>query len=115
MFLRIILCVCLQYTHSMDWALTHLEGLKDICIHQVQINQPLPPDVLKEQSFTDAVKETEVIASGTAPSSTTTKPVHNAFSPEFLANLEEISCLNECSGQGNCVNGRLNSRLIYVK
>ena len=97
----------------MDWALTHLEGLKDICKHQVQINQPLPPDVLTDKSFTDALNDTGVNSDGTTTPSPT-KPVHNAFSPEFLANLEEISCLNECSGKGNCINGKTNNRMILV-
>ena len=96
----------------MVWAVTHLEGLKDICKHQVQINQPLPPEVLSDKSFTDALNDTDVNPTDATTPLPTTKPVHNAFSPEFLANLEELSCLNECSGQGNCVNGKVNRRMI---
>ena len=94
----------------MVWAVTHLESLKDICKHQVQINQPLPPEVLKEPSFTEALNDTEVSPSGhTTTTSPATNPVHE-YSPEFLAALEKISCLNECSGGGTCLNGRLNGK-----
>ena len=86
----------------MDWALTHLEGLKDICKHQVQINQPLPPDVLVEMGNITNIPST----SGSGTSSTTNK-TDNVFTPEFLAKLEAISCLNECSEHGKCRNGRL--------
>ena len=98
----------------MDWALTHLEGLKDICKHQVQINQPLPPEVLTDKTFTDALNDTDVNPIENTTAMVTNQPANNVFSPEFLANLEEISCLNECSGQGHCVNGKIGQYILSV-
>ena len=95
----------------MEWSLTHLEGLKDICKHQVQINQPLPPEVLTDKSFTYAQNDTNVHSTDSSTDSVTNKS-DNVFTPEFLAKLVAVSCLNECSGQGNCTNGRINSIFI---
>ena len=92
----------LQLTNSMDWSLTHLEGLKDICKHQVQINQPLPLAVVTDQSFTDYA-ETQMNNTNYIPSTAVTVPT--AFTPEFLAKIEAASCTNECSGEGTCENG----------
>ena len=89
----------------MDWALTHLEGLKLICKHQVQINQPLPPELLTDKSFIGTRNATS-IPSTVSASSNVTKKSDIVFTPEFLAKLEAISCLNECSGEGNCSNGK---------
>ena len=86
----------------MDWSLTHLEGLKDICKHQVQINQPLPPAVVTDQSFT-AYVESQKNNTGYVPTTSVTVPT--AFTPEYLAKIEAASCINECSGEGTCDDG----------
>lgn len=68
----------------MDWSLTHLEGLKDICKHQVQINQPLPPEVLMDKSFSDYLNDED---SNTASLNDTVHrngTVSEAYTPEFL-------------------------------
>ena len=93
----------------MDWSLTHLEGLKDICKHQVQINQPLPPEVLRDKSFTDYVKEQPDIHHTIS----TTQIVPTVFTPEYLAQIEAASCLNECSANGKCHNGICCISLFY--
>ena len=101
----------------MAWAATHLEGVKNHCVHQVTINQPLPQEVLSDPSFTLDLNDTHPAnatgsVNGTiAPLSITTTVNHpgmltnQAFSSDFLDKLEAISCSNECSGNGICVNG----------
>ena len=95
----------------MDWSLTHLEGLKDICNYQVQINQPLPPVVLKDKSFTDYVAEAQ--HNNTISITSTAMTVPKAFTPEYLRQIEAASCLNECSGKGTCNKGTTN--LVFMR
>ena len=90
----------------MDWALTHLEGVKSHCSYQVEVNQPLPAEVLADPSYTDITNDTfgnNTITNVTLPPTQNVVPV---FTPDFLAKIEEISCLNECNGKGICLNGK---------
>ena len=90
----------------MEWALAHLEGVKSHCTYQVEINQPLPPDVTLAAGFIDVMNDTNVNSTDRNSSVPIKHAVFEAFSPEFLAKVEALSCMNECSGNGVCTNGK---------
>lgn len=103
----------LQLTNSMDWTMTHLQAIKDTCQHQIKINLPLPPEILADKSFIKYANHSAVNVTNKydLPSP---HVVHKAFSSDFLATIEEISCLNECSGHGKCNNGSTEYIIIVI-
>ena len=93
----------------MEWAATHLEGVKSHCKYHVQVNQPLPPAVLADPNFQNPFNdsnENDISTANTTVVPATHQPVVQQFSPAFLDKIKELSCLNECSGNGVCINGK---------
>ncbi|XP_053389303.1 von Willebrand factor D and EGF domain-containing protein-like [Mercenaria mercenaria] len=91
-----------QITNSMDWALTHLEALKDKCMHEIKVNQPLSADELAE---VDIIVNNTVINTETRLNDSLTLPLIPTFSTELLETVEEVTCPNECNGNGKCEKG----------
>ena len=85
--------------------MTHLEGLKDMCKHQIEISQPLPHDILSHTNFTSHDHHNNVNVIDHSDTIIHASPVQNVKAHEFLDFVEKLSCLNECSGHGSCVNG----------
>ena len=91
--------------NSMDWAITHLEGVKSHCKHQVYINQPFPPEMTSDPSFENNATESESDNNSTTNTNGTVTS-SEAFTPEFLDKVEELSCTNDCFGNGVCNKGK---------
>ena len=85
--------------------MTHLEGLKDMCKHQIEISQPLPHEILSHTNFTSHDHHTDADANNHSDTIINALPMQNVTALEFLDFVEKLSCLNECSGHGSCVNG----------
>ena len=90
----------------MDWTFTHLEGLKDMCKHQIEISQPLPREAVSQSSVTNHEHVAGVITSNRSDTVIKITPEQNVTASEFLDFVDKLSCLNECSGHGQCVNGK---------
>ena len=86
----------------MDWALTHLEGIKSNCKYQLYINQPLPPEITSDPDFIN--NATEADSNTTTVNDTVTSS--EIFTPEFLDKVEKLACTNECFGNGICNSGK---------
>ena len=99
----------------MDWSLIHLEGLKDMCKHQIEISLPLPHEILFDASFMSHESHTNFDASNHSGTLLNAAPVQNVSAHEFLDLVEKLSCLNECSGHGSCVNGNCLFITWYLK
>lgn len=79
----------------------HIEGLKQNCIKQVELNQPIPEDVLK---MARANLPTEWLSTTTEAPPTVANSA-NAFTAKLLQNLKNIGCPFDCYGHGECRNG----------
>ncbi|WAR09907.1 VWDE-like protein [Mya arenaria] len=92
-------------SNSMDWTQSHLEGIKSKCVYEIKAEQPLPPEAYEgltiEINGTTTAFENITENNITLPETETVPE----FSEENLKAIENIVCLNECSNQGNCVNG----------
>lgn len=89
----------------MKWTLTHLEGIKKNCLHYVDVNQPIPDEILKQQTpipnMTEYARFFDDITTVETP---TTDAVE--ITPELFQTLKDESCPYECRGNGACVNGK---------
>lgn len=93
----------------MDWSLTHLEGMKEKCIHEIKVNQPLAEEDFKDIEI--IVNNISINLNSTTNESATVHDIPS-FSKELLKNIAAASCPNECSGNGKCEKGIL--RLISL-
>lgn len=87
----------------MEWAQVHIEAIKDNCLRHVKFNQPIPKEVLD-----NIQRPSQNSSEDNTTTSTTASPDEDQaliFTPEILETIKELSCLNDCSGNGQCVKG----------
>ena len=79
----------------MDWTQIHIEGIKQACIEHLELHKPIPLEVL---ATTAVIVENNTSTDHAFVSSLT------PYDAEILiGNLKDVSCMNDCSGHGNCV------------
>lgn len=88
----------------MDWSLTHLEGMKENCIHEIKVNQPLSEGDLKD---VEIIVNNTNINFNTTTNESVIVPEIPSFSKELLNDIEDVNCPNECNGNGKCEKGIL--------
>lgn len=98
-----------QIPNAMDWTPTHLEAVKDKCMHEVKVNQPLPVYKLAKLTVHNMV----INANSSTKDS---EALYNipSFSKELLQSIEEMSCPNDCSGNGECKKGQCVCDGVYI-
>ncbi|XP_052215268.1 uncharacterized protein LOC127833829 isoform X2 [Dreissena polymorpha] len=88
-------------TNSHEWVHQHIEGLKQKCLHFVEVRQPLPQHVLEHVYMVQ-----EIHTNGTNDNS--------FFDSDLLKRIKDASCPNECSKNGHCVNGECKCQNSYI-
>ena len=88
----------------MDWSLSHLNGLIDLCRHQIEISLPIPHEIMSHTSFTSNGHRIDLHGTNLSGTIEQTLPEENVTS-EFLDLFDTLYCSNDCSGHGTCVNG----------
>jgi len=88
----------LQMSNSMIWTQIHKESIKDACLQHVKFNQPIPLDVLNNS---------QVVLDNTTGVPVTQLPI-NVFDAQILQTIRDASCTNDCSGNGQCIEGKPN-------
>lgn len=80
----------------MEWTSVHIEAAKENCLKYMLFNQPIPQEVL------DNIQT----PSDNSSDGTKTNPIGvSQFTPERLKYLRDVSCLNDCNGNGQCESG----------
>ena len=86
----------------MDWTLQHSEELQTICQEEILKNQP---------PMLNGLEEVTVWLNGVAYPNVSrnniTLPYPTQYSPEYLRDVEYVSCEKQCSGHGSCDKGKI--------
>ncbi|WAR09908.1 VWDE-like protein [Mya arenaria] len=92
-------------SNSMYWTQSYLEGIKSKCVYEIKAEQPLPPE--EYEGLTIEINGTTTTFENITENNITLPKIETIpeFSEENLKAIESVVCLNECSNQGNCVNG----------
>ncbi|KAL3836562.1 hypothetical protein ACJMK2_021986, partial [Sinanodonta woodiana] len=86
-------------TSTMNWAPTHLDSAQKSCLYQVIVNQPLPKDILTQFNVTVTQNKTEVLNNKTENGT-------SIYTEDFKQSVQELACPMDCSGHGNCSEGK---------
>ena len=85
----------------MDWTLQHLEELQTMCRGEIRKNQPLMLDGLEGVTvWVDGVAYENVSENNIS------LPLSTQYTPQYLEDVEGVSCDNQCSKHGSCDKGK---------
>lgn len=95
----------------MEWTQIHIEAIKKECINIVEFNQPIPQEVLEHiQPPSDPDNDTTANSTKWSTKNDISKPTTwqqtFQFTPDLLRNIKDVSCINDCSGNGKCEKGK---------
>ncbi|XP_053403813.1 von Willebrand factor D and EGF domain-containing protein-like [Mercenaria mercenaria] len=100
-------------TQSMEWSSSHLDALKDICVFEVNVNQPLTVEDLASFEPTDNSSSSINITTDIMSITKQLSP-DSVFNAEFLNELKNVSCLNDCSRHGECNEGSCQCEVGFI-
>lgn len=90
----------------MDWTPSHIEEMKATCLEEIKANQPLQLNGMEGVTVWINGTKFENVSENNI-----SLPVQKEFTPEYLLEVEAVSCQNECSGNGNCIKGKIKAVL----
>ncbi|XP_052217770.1 von Willebrand factor D and EGF domain-containing protein-like [Dreissena polymorpha] len=89
-----------KITGTMDWTMSHLETIKSSCMQQIDIQKMPPKEDLDGMTITINGTSYSNISVDNASLS-----LSSVITQDMFEDIRMVSCLRECSGQGDCTNG----------